>query len=74
MRVKMLRTRNYTPREERRITVKYKGGHDYTVKRTWGEDMVRDGDAEELVAPPREEAQEAVVRVIRRRKADAETA
>ena len=52
MRIKMLRTRNYTPREERRITVKYREGCGYTVKRSWGEDMVRDGDAFE-VKPPR---------------------
>lgn len=48
MRIKMLRTRNYTPREERRITVKYREGCGYTVKRSWGEDMVRDGDAVEV--------------------------
>lgn len=52
MRVKMLKTRNYTPQDDRRITVKYREGHGYTVKRVWGEEMVRDGDAEEVEAPP----------------------
>lgn len=48
MRVRMLKTRNFTPPEERRITVKYREKQEYTVKRDWGEAMVADGDAREL--------------------------
>lgn len=48
MRIKMLNTRNFTPTEDRRITTKYLTGEEYTVKRTWGEAMVADGDAKEV--------------------------
>lgn len=54
MRIKMLKTRNFTPAEERRITVKYVRTQEYTVKREWGEAMVKDGDAEEVDPPARE--------------------
>lgn len=50
MRIKMLRTRNFTPAEERRITVKYVRNEEYTVKRQWGAAMVKDGDAKEVRA------------------------
>jgi hypothetical protein len=53
MRIKMLKTRNFTPAEERRITVKYLSGEEYTVKAGWGEALVKDGDAEEVAPPPR---------------------
>lgn len=48
MRIKMLRTRNYRPAEEPRITVKYLAGEEYTIKRTWGDAMVADKDAREV--------------------------
>lgn len=54
MRIKLLRDRDFTPKDERRITVAYKDGGEYTVKREWGEAMVADGDAEEIDAPSRE--------------------
>lgn len=56
MRVEMLKTRNYTPPEERRMTVKYREKQEYTVKREWGEALVADGDAREIGAPKKAEA------------------
>lgn len=53
VRIKMLRTRNFTPPEERRITVKYLADWEYTVKRAHGEAMAADGDATEIPAPAR---------------------
>ncbi|MGH6979041.1 MAG: hypothetical protein ACRED4_07100 [Brevundimonas sp.] len=53
MRVRMKRTRNFTPPEERRITVKYREKQEYTVKREWGEALVADGDAVEIEPPKR---------------------
>lgn len=53
MRVKFKRDRNWTPPEERRITVAYKQGMELTVKREWGDQMVRDGDAVEVEPPTR---------------------
>ena len=57
MRIKLKRTRNFTPPEERRITVKYREGEEYTVKRTWGEAMVKDGDAVEVKEHRKAEAE-----------------
>lgn len=54
MRIKMLKTRSFTPPEERRITVKYIRNEEYTVKRDWGRAMIKDGDAEEVKAPARD--------------------
>ena len=54
MRVRMKRTRNFTPPEERRITVKYREKQEYTVKREWGEALVADGDAVEIDPPARD--------------------
>lgn len=54
MRVRFKRDRNWTPPEERRITVAYKKGMELTVKREWGERMVKDGDAVEIDAPVRD--------------------
>lgn len=54
MRVRFKRDRNWTPPEERRITVAYKKGMELTVKREWGERMVKDGDAVEIEAPTRD--------------------
>ncbi|WP_292085324.1 MULTISPECIES: hypothetical protein [unclassified Brevundimonas] len=53
MRVRFERDRNWTPPEERRITVAYKKDMELTVKRDWGERMVKDGDAVEIDAPVR---------------------
>lgn len=49
--IEMLRDRNFTPPGDRRITVKYREGRSYPVKRAWGEAMVADGDAKEARAP-----------------------
>lgn len=54
MRIKMKATHNFTPAEERRITVKYLEGQEYTVKREWGRAMVKDGVASEVKAPARD--------------------
>lgn len=56
MRVMFTKTRNWTPPEERRITVKYRAGQEYTVKRDWGEAMVAEGYAVEVDPPKRAEA------------------
>ncbi|WP_292052145.1 hypothetical protein [Brevundimonas sp. UBA5866] len=58
MRVVFLRDRNFTPPEQRGITVAYKAGMELTIKRAWGEQLVADGDARE-VAPPRRRPAEA---------------
>jgi hypothetical protein len=55
MRIKMLATHNFTPADERRVTVKYIEGEEYTVKQTWGRQMVADKVAKEVKAPPRQE-------------------
>lgn len=54
MRVRMLRTRNFTPRDDRRVTYKYEAEKEFTVRREWGDEMVTDGDAEEIDAPARD--------------------
>lgn len=54
MRVRFKRDRNWTPPKERRITVAYKKGMELTVKREWGEQMVKDGDAVKIAPPARE--------------------
>lgn len=53
MRVRFLKDRLWTPPEDRRLTVAYKAGMEETVKRAWGERMVREGAAVEIEAPPR---------------------
>jgi len=54
MRVRFKRDRNWTPPEERRITVAYKKGMELTIKREWGEQMKTDGDLEEIDPPARD--------------------
>jgi len=54
MRVRILRSRDFTPADNRRITVAYKAGYELTIKREWGEALVAEGDAEELEAPARD--------------------
>lgn len=56
MRVRFKRDRNWTPPEERRITVAYKAGWEGTIKRAWGEQMKTDGDLEEVDPPARDVA------------------
>lgn len=51
VRIKMLRTRNFTMPEDRRVTTKYLADQEYTVKRNHGEAMVEAGDAKEVRAP-----------------------
>lgn len=53
MRVRFLKNRNWTAPEDRRQTTAYKAGMELTVKRAWGEQMVKDGDAVEIDVPPR---------------------
>lgn len=53
MRILMLKTRNYTPPADRRLTVKYLVGQEYTVKRDWAQDMIADGDAKKAPPPKR---------------------
>lgn len=53
MHVRFLRDRNWSPPEERRITVAYKQDMELTVKRAWGEQLVADGDAVEITPPRR---------------------
>lgn len=53
MRILMLKTRNYTPPSDRRLTVKYLEGEEYTVRRDWGLEMIADGDAKKAPAPRR---------------------
>jgi len=54
MRVRFLKDRFWTPPEDRRLTVAYRAGMEETVKRSWGEQMVREGVAIEIEAPRRE--------------------
>ena len=54
MRVKFKRDRNWTPPEERRITIAYKAGWEGTIKRAWGEQMRDDGDLDEVASPARD--------------------
>lgn len=56
MRIQMKHERNFTPPEDRRITMKYLEGQQYTVKRAWGEAMVADLDATEVDEPHRRDA------------------
>lgn len=53
MRIRILVSRDYTPPENRRVTVSYRAGYELTVKREWGEALVADGSAEEMDAPSR---------------------
>lgn len=55
MRIRVLRDRDWTPPEERRITIAYRAGTEVTIKRAWGEALVAAGDAEEIPSPPRSE-------------------
>lgn len=54
MRVRFKRDRNWTPPEQRGITVAYKAGMELTIKRAWGEQMKADGDLEEIDPPARD--------------------
>ncbi len=53
MRIRMLRTRDWTPPDDRRVTFRYRRGAEYTVRRSWGSALVAAGDAEEIPAPAR---------------------
>ncbi len=53
MRIRMLRTRDWTPPGDRRVTFRYQLGGEYTVRRCWGVALVAAGDAEEIPAPVR---------------------
>jgi hypothetical protein len=52
MRVRFSRDFMYTPTGERRISLKYRAGAEYTVKREAGEAAVKAGAAVELKPPP----------------------
>ncbi len=62
--IEMKRTRNFTPREERRITVRYLAGNRYLVKRHWGEEMVADGDARAVETPSKRELTAAQIKAL----------
>lgn len=53
MRISVKRKRLFTPPEDRRLTVRFDAGTDVTTKRAWGDRLVADGDAEEVVSPAR---------------------
>lgn len=55
MRIRMIRTRNFTPPEDRRVTIKYRQAGEYTVRRAHGDEMVEAGDAVEVEAPARDD-------------------
>lgn len=52
MRIEVLRDRILTP-ADRRTSVKFKAGWIGTTKRAWGDQLVADGDAVELMSPSR---------------------
>lgn len=54
MRIRMLRDRDYTPKEERRVTMAYTAASEVTIKREWGDELVAAGDAVEIDAPGRD--------------------
>lgn len=54
MRLRFSDTVNFVPPEDRRITVKFRAGQEYTVKREWAAAIVADGDAVEVDPPQRD--------------------
>lgn len=56
VRIEMLATHTFVPPEERRISVKYLQGKEYTVKTAWGQAMVDQKVAKKVKAPSRPEA------------------
>jgi hypothetical protein len=53
MRIRMLKTRNWTVPSDRRVTIQYREGKGYPIKRAWGELFVAEGDAVEVATPAR---------------------
>lgn len=53
MRIRIVRDRYFTLPADRRVTVFYREDVEVTIKRAWGDQLVEDGDAEEIPAPPR---------------------
>lgn len=51
--IKLLKDRDFTPPDERRVTVAYKAGMEVSVKRAWGMILIAEGSAEEIATPPR---------------------
>ena len=52
--VRVVRERRLYPRAwDRRVFVHYTAGLVVSVRRAWGEAMIRDGDAVEVPTPPR---------------------
>lgn len=54
--VRILKDRDFTPTDNRRVTVAYRQGTELPVKRAWGEALIADGDAEEIPSPGRSDA------------------
>ena len=54
MRVKITRKRLFTPKEDKRLTVRFDEGAEVTTKREWAERLIAEGDAEEIPASARE--------------------
>lgn len=53
MRVKFLRTRDFTPEGAPQLTLALAEGAEDTIRRVWGEALVAAGDAVEVAAPKR---------------------
>lgn len=53
MRVVFSRDERFAPPERPAITVRYRAGCGYTVKRAWGAAMVAAGACVEVIPPPR---------------------
>lgn len=51
--IKLLKDRDFTPPDERRVTIAYKAGMELSVKRAWGMILIAEGSAEEISTPPR---------------------
>lgn len=54
MRIRVLRDRWFVPPENHLVTVRYLKGQELTVKREWGDALVRNKDAEEIDPPSRQ--------------------
>lgn len=54
MRIHVKRKRLFVPPEDRRLTVRFEAGSEVTTKRAWGDQLVADGDAEEVASPGRD--------------------
>lgn len=56
MRIRVKRDRDYTPPDNRMMTVAFRRDQETTTKREWGDALVADGDAEEIESPAKADA------------------